>query len=205
MKVQIVANSYYLNTKLKTSTEPTFKASLPVETIKHYNLGMMSNGYVGKVKVLRANNEEVLLNVFKQAQYFKEIYRLQDDFGKVIGKIELKIKKFEQSDNCVSNDVSNHIYVEELKNYSRPDTPYYMKGLEEYKQIGVRLLQIAQRRSDECGLEGNIELIAKNEAIPFYEKIGFKRIIPKFSYMNPNKMYLPAEAKEPFSKLYSGL
>lgn len=205
MKVQLLSNAYCYNTQSKTATKPSFKAGMPVETIKHYNLGMMPNGIIGKVKVLKANGEEAFLNVCKQVTIMREIYRLQDDMDRVIGKIELKPRKFENYSKFEYKDDPSHIFVEELRNYSRPGTPYHMKDLEEYKQVGVRLMQIAQRRSDECGLNGNIEFVSKNESMPFYEKLGFKRVPFISIYVNPNKMYLPPEAKEPFSRAYGGL
>lgn len=205
MKVQFLSNPYCINTQSKVSTKPTFKSGMPVETIKHYNLGMMPNGIVGKVKVLKANGAEAFLNVCKQATALCEVYTLQDDMNRAIGKIELKPKKFENYSRFEYKEDPSHIFVEELRNYSRPGTPYYVKDLEEYKQIGVRLMQIAQRRSDECGLNGNIELISKNESMLFYEKLGFKRVPFVSIYANPNKMYLPPEAKEPFSRMYGGL
>ena len=60
-------------------------------------------------------------------------------------------------------------------------------------------------RSDEAGLKGNIELISKNESLGFYEKLGFKRYPFLSPFVNPNKMYLPADAKEPLSRMYDGL
>ena len=208
MKIQFSPITYTSNTSLKTSPRPTFKAGMPIETIKHYNLGMMQNGFIGKVKAIKANGEEAFLNVFKQATALQEVYSLQDDFGSVIGKIEIKPKKCESYANYGYKEDPSHIFVEELRNFSHPGTPYYIKGLEEYKLIGVRLMQIAQRRSDECGLNGNIELISKDESMPFYEKLGLKKIpFDSFVgyYTNPNKMYLPAEAKEALSKMHGGL
>lgn len=205
MKIQPLAIQHNYNKTFNYSTEPMFKGGLPVETIKHYNLGIMSNGYVGKVKVLKSTGEEAFLNVFKQATFLSEIYKLQDDLNRVIGKIELKPKKFENYCKFEYKEDPSHIFVEELRNYSRPGTPYHIKDLEEYKQVGLRLMQIAQRRSDECGFNGNIELVSKDESMPFYEKIGFKKVPFVSIYVNPNKMYLPPDAKEPFSRMNGGL
>lgn len=55
---------------------------------------------------------------------------------------------------------------------SNPNTPYYKNGLEHIKDIGIRLLQIAQRRSDEAKCVGNIKLISKNES-----KTGIKILL----------------------------
>ncbi len=201
MKIQNTPINYYSAISPNRSVQTTFNGSFPIETIKHYNLGMMANGFIGKVKVLKANGEQAFLNVDKQASNFEENYKLKDDIGKIIGEICLKIRKPMWE---VENETA-HIFVDELRNYSNPHTPYYTKGLEEYKEIGTRLLQIAQRRSDECMLNGNIELISKNESMPFYKKLGFKQTPFVSRFSNPNKMYLPPEAKEPLSKMYGGL
>lgn len=201
MRIQNNPINYYSSRISYDLGKPMFKGSVPVETIKHYNLGMMQNGYVGKVKVLKSTGEEAILNVHKRASNMEEIYSLKDDIGNIIGEIVFKIRKtlWETKD-----DVS-HIYVDELRNYSNSSTPYYTKGLEEYNQIGTRLLQIAQRRSDECMLNGNIQLISKNESLGFYRKLGFKQIPQTSHYDNPNRMYLPSEAKDSLSKMYGGL
>lgn len=206
MKVQNSFNLYCYNNQPITLAEPMFKGGKSIETITHYNLGMMPNGFIGKVKVLKANNEVAFLNVFKHASDLSEIYKLKDGLDRVIGQIEFKPRKYMSYDDYGNLQDSSHIFVDELRNFSRKGTPYYVDGLDEYKQVGVRLMQIAQRRSDECGLNGNIELISKNESKDvFYEKLGFKQYPFLSPYVNPNKMYLPAEAKEPFSKMYGGL
>ena len=66
-------------------------------------------------------------------------------------------------------------------------------------------MQIAQRRSDESCCNGNIELISKEDSMPFYEKLGFKKTKIANPYSNPNRMHLPPDAKEPFSRMYGGL
>ncbi len=201
MKIQNTPITYNSKYYQPISAKPAFKGSVPVETIKHYNLGIMSNGFVGKVKVLKATGQEAILKVYKYASGMEENYKLKDDADKIIGEIVLKIKKTMWG---MENE-SGHIFVDELRNYSNPGTPYYTKGLEEHKQIGTRLLQIAQRRSDECMLNGNIELISKNESMEFYKKLGFKQTPFVSRFMNPNKMYLPPEAKEPLSRMNGGL
>lgn len=201
MKIQNTPINYNPKVCQNFSTKPAFKGLVSVETIKHYNLGMMSNGYIGKVKLLKANGEEAILNVEKRAFELEENYKLKDDVGKIIGEIVLKIRRPLWS----TEKDAGHIFVDELRNFSNPKTPYYTKGLEEYKQIGTRLLQIAQRRSDECRLNGNIELISKNESMEFYKKLGFKQTPFLSRFDNPNKMYLPPDAKEPLSRMYGGL
>ena len=190
----------------KPITTPSFKGFNPVETIKHYNVGMCNNGIIGKVRVRKANGEEAFLNVMKNATIGgEETYQLQEKYGKVIGEIVIKIKKAMNYDRLEFPEDPSHVFVETLRNYSRKDTPYYRQGLDEYKDIGTRLLQIAQRRSDECCCNGNIKLISKNESKKFYEKIGFQEMPKAYNYKIQNWMYLPPHAKEPLSKLSGGL
>lgn len=201
MKIYNTPIKYYSGYSQRQVTKPTFRGGFPVETIKHYNLGMMPNGIIGKVKVLKKNGEEVFLNVSKQATALREVYRLQDDFDRVIGKIEVKIRK----ETWDPELYPPHVFVDELRNYSHPGTPYHMKDLDEYKHVGIRLLQIAQRRSDEAACWGNIQLVSKNESMEFYKKLGFQKIPTVSRFENPNSLYLPAEAKEPLSKIHGGL
>ena len=65
-------------------------------------------------------------------------------------------------------------------------------------------MQIAQRRSAEAMCNGNIELISKGESFNFYKKLGFQSS-RTFWGENPNKMYIPPEAKEALSRAYGGL
>ena len=200
----------YVNQRLgfyeKPITKPSFKGSFGVETIKHYNIGMTGNGIIGKVRVRKKNGEEAFLNVMKNVTNGgDETYQLQEKYGKVIGEIVIKIKKSFNYDRLEFPEDPSHVFVETLRNYSKKDTPYYRQGLDEYKDIGTRLLQIAQRRSDECCCNGNIQLISKNESKLFYEKLGFVEMPKLYNYAKQNKMYLPPDAKEPLSKLSGGL
>lgn len=204
MKIQSTPYRYYSNINQNYTIKPSFKASLPVETIKHCNIGMMPNGLIGKIRAMKANGEEVLLNVFKDANSMSEIYFIRDNAQQAIGFIELKIRRFSDYNNLAYSQDPSHVFVETLRNFSNPKTPYYIKDLEEYKNIGTRLMQIAQRRSDEARCNGNIELISKNESLNFYRKLGFQNL-KTFWGGNPNKMYLPPDAKEPFSRMYGGL
>ena len=73
----------------------------------------------------------------------------------------------------------SHVFVDELRNFSNPNTPYYKQGLDYYKDIGTRLLQIAQRRSDEAQCQGNIKLISKGESLNWYKSvIGMRQEFP---------------------------
>lgn len=204
MKIQFSPYNYSAYKVSNYSTKPTFKGGIPVETIKNCNIGMMPNGLIGKIKTLKANGEEAFLKVYKHANYLKELYFIKDDKEQVVGEIELRIKKALNYDKTEFTQDPSHVFVETLRNYSNPSTPYYRNGLEEYKGIGTRLLQIAQRRSDEACCNGNIELISKLESSDFYFKLGFKNTSLVWG-ANPHKMYLPPEAKEPLSRFYGGL
>lgn len=177
---------------------------MPVERLTHTNIGMAKNGLIGKVEVLKATGDKVFLNVFKQGGFLKEYYFLKDDVDNIIGEIELRVKKAINYDKVAYPQDPSHVYVELLRNYSDPKTPFYRKGLEEYKHIGARLLQIAQRRSDEAQCNGNIELISRIESFNFYYALNFKNTDIAWGG-NPYRLYLPPEAKEPFSKRYGGL
>ena len=205
MKIYTTPYQYYSNIKQNVSTKPTFKAITPVETLTHCNIGMMPNGLIGKVRVMNANGKEAFLNVFKNANPLSEIYLLRDDLEQTIGLIELKIKKILDYDKLEYSQDPSHVFVDTLRNFSNPRTPYYTKGLEEYTSIGTRLMQIALKRSNEARCNGNIELIFKNgDSEKFYHRLGLKNM-NGFWWNNPNKMYLPPESKESLSKMYGGL
>lgn len=200
MKIQNINPNYFIS----KSNKPRFKASMPVERLTHTNIGMAKNGLIGKVEVLKASGEKVFLNIYKYASFLKEIYFLKDNAEQVIGEIELRIKKAINYDKVAYPQDPSHVYVELLRNYSDPKTPFYRKGLEEYKHIGARLLQIAQRRSDEAQCNGNIELTSRTESFNFYYALDFKNSDLSWGG-NPYRLYLPPEAKEPLSKRYGGL
>lgn len=208
MQVNEFNTKYYpLNETLtKQASDPNFRGG--IQTIKHLNVGMMPDGIIGKVRVFKKNGHEAFLDVVKsRSMNNEETYFLRDSLGKTIGEMDIKIKKISNYDRYEFSEDPSHIFVEYLRNYSNPNTPYYVEGLEEYKQVGTRLIQIAQRRSDECLCNGNIQLVAKNqkETLAFYEKLGFKQ--PEFvsPFVNQYKMYLPPDAKEPLSKISGGL
>ena len=183
---------------------PAFKSG--IETIKHMNIGMMPNGLIGKIRVFKNNGQEIYLNVIKNAVIKnEETYQIQEMFGKIIGEICIKIKKTTDYDREEYKEDPSHVFIEYLRNYSRPETPYTRKGLEHYSEIGTRLVQIAQRRSDESCCCGNIELISKDDSKPFYEILGFEEKPKLYNYKKQNQMYLPPHAKEPLSKRSGGL
>lgn len=185
-----------------------FKQNIP-HALTHTNIGSCLEGYIGKVAV-RKGREGATLNVFKKfKENAVENYTIKNDVGDIIGTIDISIRKYKQ-EPWERTDPS-HVFVDELRNFSNPNTPYYKQGLEYYKDIGTRLLQIAQRRSDEAQCQGNIKLISKGESLNWYKSvIGMRQEFPpipgmKFNIHNPNQLYLPPENKEPLSKLQGGL
>ena len=205
MKIQNIQNIYpaKYNNNL---TNPFFKGAKPVETIKNYNIDMMADGIIGKVKVFKKNGQEAFLNVDKFSDlYGNETYMLKDKIGNIIGEMDICIKK-QGKYNKIAGLLSDpsHVFVQYLHNYSKPNTGYYTDGLEEYTGIGIRLLQIAQRRSDEALCNGEIKLSSKVSALNFYKKLGFVCEMDS-SGKETNRMYLPPHAKEPLSRLYGGL
>lgn len=147
---------------------------------------------------------------FKHLTSEGEEYKIMNDFNNLIGHAKIKIRKYDEGQFYGLKENPSHVFISELRNFSKPDTPYHNKDLPYYKDIGTRFLQIAQRRSDEAQCMGNIKLIAKNESKPFYMNvIQMKEEFPMGSslrkFNNPNMMYLPLEAKEPLSKLQGGL
>lgn len=180
-----------------------------IQTLTHTNIGSCLEGYIGKIRV-RKTDGEVYLNVFKK--YIgrdAENYVIQNDKNEAVGSINVFIRKIQP--NPWDKTDPSHVFVDELRNFSKPDTPYHNPKLEYFKDIGTRLLQIAQRRSDEANCCGNIKLISKGESLNWYKNvIGMRQEFPpipgmKFQIHNPNQLYLPPEAKEPLSRIQGGL
>ena len=212
--MNIISNCYKTPIYKNTATiTPSFKGN-EIQTLTHTNIGSCLEGYIGKIRVRKGDGSENFLNIFKKRlcdDY--ENYLAKNDADQVIGEISLAIRRFTTNQCCGFNGNPSHVFVTELRNYSNPTTPYYKNGLEYHKDIGTRLLQIAQRRSDEAQCQGNIKLIAKNESKDWYKKvIGMTEEFPPeqnprfgFNIHNPNSMILPPHAKEPLSRLQGGL
>lgn len=195
--------------------QPAFSGNWAVETLTHTNIGSCMEGYIGKIHARKADGSECYLNVFKRfLGENAENYAIKNDKNEIIGEADIVIRKYQPNSYNSFEQLSDpsHVYVDKLRNYSKPDTPYYKQGLEYVKDIGTRLLQIAQRRSDESACCGNIKLTAKNESKQWYKNvIGMVEEFPqenynfKFRINNPNKMILPPHSKEPLSRLQGGL
>lgn len=194
---------YYQNNQYKIQPKPAFSGLFSVGSPRYVNIGMAEEGIVGKLRVFDQAGREKFLNLVKDiGPSGFEIYMLKDNFGSIIGEMMMKIKKAPNMNDCSGDEC--WVWVDYLRNYSRPNTKWTQKGLSEHKAIGTRLLQIAQRRSDETGCCGNIHLCTKEESREFYKRLGFKEIPTLYDYKQDN-LYLPAEAKEPLSKLHGGL
>ncbi len=202
-----------LEYKNNKKINPNFKG---IETLTHTNIGSCLEGYIGKVKVRKGiDKSEEYLNVFKKfINRNEENYTLKNDAGEIIGEMNIKINKINNwSPSYEQKEDPSHVYIDELRNYSKPDTPYYRQGLEYLKDVGTRLVQIAQRRSDETMCNGNIKLTAKGESKNYYKIIGMVEEFPpeqnnygfKFCIRNPNIMILPPHSKEPLSQIQGGL
>ncbi len=196
------------------SNKLSFTGGIP--TLTHTNIGNCLEGYIGKIRVRKgSDNSEVFLNVFKKyIGHNAENYSIKNDKGDLIGEADIFIKKYMPGtyDTFEYPTDPSHVYVDNLRNYSKPDTPYYKQGLEYMKDIGTRLLQIAQRRSDEAMCVGNVKLTAKGESKNWYKSIigmveEFPPIPSKFgiNFRNPNILILPPHSKEPLSRLQGGL
>ena len=125
----MITNYYPINysqiqstTNLHYKNSVSFKQNIP-HALTHTNIGSCLEGYIGKVAV-RKGNENVALNVFKK---FKENaienYTIRNDKDEIVGTIDLVIKKYRQ-EPWERTDPS-HVFVDELRNFSNPNTPYY--------------------------------------------------------------------------------
>lgn len=200
MQVNKISTNYNKN---YYTQKPTFKSNFTPKALKAVNIGSMPVGFIGKIKTLKANGEEALLNVIKSTYKDYETYFLVDDYNQKIGKIDFRFNKYTWR---LKNE-KDHVFVSELKNFSNPNTPYYKHGLEEYKHIGTKLLQLAQIRSFENNCDGNIELVAKNrkEVMDFYKNLGFKQSENISIYENPYRLQLSPEGVNLLANKYNGL
>ena len=198
----------------KSTAKPSFTGGIIPDALTHVNIGSKADGYIGKIRVRLADGGEAILNVFKKKlEPMVEKYQIINDFDELIGEMVMKIKKTDYVDPLNSSPVGpNYVFVDELKNFTRPNTPDHNPKLPHHKDIGTRLLQIAQRRSDEALCNGELKLNSKGESREWYlNVIGMKQEFPPeqsmyhFQIHNPNILYLPPEAKEPLSRLRGGL
>lgn len=199
MKLQLTPYNCYS----KAITTPVFRGVVPVETIKNVNIGAMPNGVIGKIKVFKASGKEAFLNLEKYTTSTEESYHLKDELNNIVGKIDF----FFNRPVWAMDDETSHVFVKELRNFSNPNTPYYKKGLEEYRQVGTKLLQVAHKRSLENNCEGNIELVAKNEkaVLEFYKNLGFEQPANITPYMNPYRLHLAKDKQSILAQKYGGI
>lgn len=208
------APNLVVNSSKKTD-DVSFSGNPYVETLKYTNIGSCLEGYIGKVRLRRGEDGgEYIGNVFKRfIDYNAENYSIRNDSGDVLGEVDIFIRKYAPGsyDSYTYKDDPSHVFVDNLRNYSNPKTPYYKQGLVYVKDIGIRLLQIAQRRSDEAQCVGNIKLVSKGESKEWYKNvIGMVEEFPATGSFgirihNPNSMILPPHSKEPLSRLNGGL
>ena len=201
MKISNIRQNYYKHNTY--TSQPSFKSKIKTEKIQNINLGLLPKGYIGKIEVIKADGQKELLNLVKSAYHDYELYSLMDETKNIIGSISFRFNKYQWK----YYNEKNHLFVSELRNFSNPTTPYYKKGLDEYKHIGTKLLQLALMRSFENECDGNIELIAKNkqEVINFYKNSGFKQNKNVSIYENPYRFYLDENNKDFLANKYGGL
>ena len=190
-----------------------FKHSADIQKLKNINIGEVYDGLIGKIRVRDNSNSITFLNIIKKSlvQGY-ENYLVQNDNNDTIGEIILTTRKYINYDRLQYPSDPSHVFVADLKNYSNPQTPYY-KNLKPYKDIGIRLMQIALQRSYEAMCYGNLKLISKNEAKEWYKNvIGMTEEFPEteecrfsFNVHNQNSLILPDEAKTHLSTLHGGL
>lgn len=186
------------------SKQPSFSGAGNIQRLTHMNIGMMSQGFIGHVSLQNVTKgTEEFVKVFKNFDCGNERYFLKDNNDEIIGEVLTKINKYFNYDKYMYKDDPSHVLVDDLRNYSNPNTPFWNKKLDCYKGVGTRLLQIAQRRSDEAQCVGNIRLNSMPEARKFYtNKIGMVQ--------DPNNPFsgmliIPPDKKEPLSRMYGGL
>lgn len=184
--------------------KPSFTGAGDIQRLTHMNIGMMGEGFIGHVLLKNATKgTDEFVNVFKRFDCGNERYYLKNNNDELIGEFLAKIKKYFNYDKFMYKEDPSHVLVDDLFNYSNPKTPFYKKGLDYYKGVGIRLLQIAQRRSDEAQCVGNIRLNAMPEARRFYtDKIG---MIQDPNHPYSGMLIIPPDKKEPLSKMYGGL
>ncbi len=158
MQINFTPINYNIN-----SYKPiNFGGGYNVQTLTHTNIGRCLDGYIGNIRVILAEGSEDFLKVFKKTlSDNNENYLVKNAQDEIIGEMTLAINKIRVYDRLSYPEDPSHVFISELVNYSNPSTPSYKKGLTYYKDVGIRLIQIAQRRSDEAMCNGNIKLIAK--------------------------------------------
>lgn len=205
-----IQNNYsyqYRTNKLSScpvkSQQPSFRGGA-VQRLTNMNIGMMPQGFIGHVSLQNVTKgKEEFINVFKSFDCGNERYYFKNNDNELIGEFMAKINKYFDYDKLTYKEDPSHVYIDDLRNYSKPDTPFHNKKLDYYKGLGTRCLQIAQRRSDEAQCVGNLRLCAMPQARDFYiKKIGM--------VTDPHNPYsgmliIPPDKKEPLSKMYNGL
>ena len=195
MKIQNIQTiaTIYQNKTNNNYPKTTFNGLLlNTKSLSKQNIGKMKDGIIGKIEVKSIGDKKVLLDVEKIVDKFGlEYYAVLDKSGGILGEIEFK--------PTITND-TKHVWVEHLvSHYSS-----FMK-LGNYTEIGTRLMQIALKRSEEAGCDGNIELFTTEIGKSFYEKIGMETFFPLLNSRQQHRMYLTQDGKQKLKTLYGGL
>ena len=173
-------------------------SQLPCGEIGTTNI-RIANGEIREVKVIKNKKEENCEN-----------YQIKNNAGELLGEIDVYIKKIPTMPWDYSGADASHVFVDNLRNYSKPGTPYYKEGLEYHKDIGTRLLQIALKRSYESNFNGALKLVTKGESKNWYiDYIEMQaEIAPAIGLIKAhetNNLYLPPENKFHLANLQGGL
>lgn len=170
--------------------------------LEQTNLGKCPEGYIGKVNVSK-NNQRATLNVFKEnLSEHVENYTFKNNANETIGNINLFIIK---PLNRWGEFDTGYIMVDELRNYSNPNSAFHNHKLEEYKNVGIRLMQLALKRSYEERCDGNIKLVPLTRATNWYINIIGMKLEKTFDFVKSGVLFLPQESKEALLKLRGGL
>ena len=170
-----------------------------IQSLKSVDIGKCPEGYIGNV-IAKKNNCDTFLKVIKKNLSEKvEKYIIKNNNNDIIGNVDIYII------NNTPNINSNFVFIDDLRNFSRPNTPFFNKSLNSYyKQVGIRLLQIALKRSYESNCNGNIKLISNSDSLNWYKNIiGLEQ--DSFQADNMKFLHLPNKNKEFLSKLRGGL
>ena len=189
----------YYNTAF-TGKVPVAETSRAVK-----NICLMPNGKIGKVEFLRKDGRKVLLDLVKSADgKGNELYTFEDEFGEIIGEMDIKINRAVNYDKTNFPQDPSHIHVVFICNHSDPNTKYYNDIVGEYEHIGTRLLQVALKRSEEAFGFRSINLSSVPKAKNFYKKVGFTEIPNKFGQYKGYMCLLP-EGANTLAEMYGGL
>ena len=209
-----ILNNFCFNIQ-KPYYHTAFAGKLPVAqtTLAVKNIGLMPNGKIGKIELLRKDGKKVYLDVVKSltneykdkhCNVKNELYTIEDEFGEIIGEMDITVNKAVNYDRINFPQDPSHVHVVFVCNHSDPKTEYYNDVSGEYEHVGTRLLQIALKRSEEAFGHRNINLTSVPIAKNFYKKLGFTEIPNNFGQYR-GYMCLVPDGANTLAEKYGGL